>query len=99
MSKLYRTVIHESGRAIKYEIKKVFKAHFLVININFKQLEHLTLIESEWLAIEGINRMDSTGTYPDNTGYVIYYLSKGYHTQNLLNDIETKFKTYFDENN
>lgn len=99
MSKLYRTVILENGRAIRYDIKQVFGTHFLLINTNFKPLEHNTLTNSEWLSIECIARIDSIGMYDDNTGYVIYQLQKGYHTQNLLNDIETKFKTYFNGKN
>jgi len=95
MSKLYKTVILDSGRAIRYDIKQVFGTHFLIINTNFKPLSHSALVESEWLSIEGIKLMDSVNMYDDNTGYVIYQLQKGYHTQNLLNDIETKFKTYF----
>ena len=95
MSKLYKTVILENGKAIRYDIKQVFGVHFILICTNFKPLEHKPLTDSEWLSIEGISRMDSVGMYDDNTGYVIYQLQKGYHTQNLLNDIETKFKTYF----
>ena len=95
MSKLYKTVILESGKAIRFDIKQVFGVHFVLICTNFKPLEHSALVESEWLSIEGIKLMDSVNMYDDNTGYVIYQLQKGYHTQNLLNIIETKFKTYF----
>lgn len=92
----YKTVIFDSGPAIRYEIKKVFGAHFLLINTNFKPLEHPTLVESEWLSIEGIERMDSTGIYPDNTGYVIYYLGTSWLKDEVIyNQIETKFKNYF----
>jgi len=95
MSKLYKTVILESGKAIRYDIKQVFGTHFLIINTNFKPLSHPTLVECEWLSIEGIKQMDSVGMYDDNTGYVIYQLTPTYFTEFLYQCIETKFKTYF----
>lgn len=93
MSK-HRTVILESGPAIRYQIKRVFGLSFLVINTNFRPLAHPALVEGDWLSSEGVAAMDSTGIYDDNTGYVIYRLN-GNYPDDLLNSIETKFKTYF----
>lgn len=99
MSKAYIKVLHETtGTTISYDLKHVFGAHFLVIQTNFAPLDHSQLVERDWLFIEGISRMDSVGVYPDGSGYVIYFLHKGYNAKELLNSIETIFKNYFDEN-
>lgn len=99
MSK-YRTVILQSGPAIRYQIKRVFGVSFLVINTNFKPLDHPGLTESELLTIDNIQRIDSTGVYPDGTGYIIYYIGTSYvNDEFLYNLVELKFKTYFNENN
>ena len=99
MSNPYRTVIHENGKAIRFQIKRVFGAAFLVINTNFKPLDFKGLIECDFLSIEGVNRLDSLGIYLDGTGYVIYFLNKRYDDFEILTNIETTFITYFDGNN
>jgi|GEM_PF-4466869 len=91
----HKTVILESGPAIRYQIKKVLGVSFLVINTNFKPLSHPALVQGEWLSVSGVEAMDSTGIYDDNTGYVIYHLAPIYFTDFLYMNIETKFKQYF----
>lgn len=92
MKTLYGKATAPDGKTIMFGVRSQM---FLLLQCNFNPMEHISFFEIEIKNIESIGQMNSIGTYPDGSGYVIYGVRPMLFNDQQQNQLITTFKNHF----